>query len=117
MSEELSPEEVAILIRARRIARDKGLAIDADVKTICKHAGISRKTGYQWVKNKFESSADEGIVDEHRRLKQRHEALEKQYDDLRFENEGRKLAWEIHDVDEYLASKKNITRPKKKKKP
>jgi hypothetical protein len=33
-----------------------------------------------------------------------------------FENEGRKIAWEIHEVDALLAAKKNtIAKPKKKK--
>jgi len=41
--------------------------------------------------------------------------LKKRFGDLQFENEGRKLAWEIHQVDELL-TKKNTTDPGKKKK-
>jgi len=79
------------------------------VKTICQAAGISRKTGYQWAE-KFATSARQNEVAKlHEELEQfqiRHRAIEKCYDDLRFENEGRKLAWEIHGVDELLAAKK-----------
>jgi hypothetical protein len=32
----------------------------------------------------------------------------KLFDDVRFENEGRKLAWKIHKVDELLAEKKTL---------
>jgi hypothetical protein len=33
-----------------------------------------------------------------------------------FENEGRKLAWEIHEIDKLLAEKKSTTNIAKKKK-
>ena len=36
------------------------------------------------------------------------------HDDAHFENEGRKIAWEIHDVDELIAAKKNTTKSRKK---
>jgi len=42
--------------------------------------------------------------------------LEKSYDDLRFENEGRKIAWRIHGVDEFIAGKKNTSNSRKKQK-
>ena len=58
MKEKLSPEEIAILIRGRKILKARGLAKDADVKWICEEAGISRKTGYQWAK-KLEQTRDE----------------------------------------------------------
>jgi transposase len=119
MSSKLSPEEVAVMIRARQISKDKGLDPNSDVKTICQKAGISRKTGYQWAK-KYSSPQEAKkaeLGEELNQLKVRHEALIKSYDDLRFENEGRKLAWEIHGVDEFLASKKNIMPSKKSKKP
>ncbi len=48
--EKLTSEEVKALIKASRIAREKGLKPGANVKEICKKAGISRKTGYQWLK-------------------------------------------------------------------
>ena len=47
MSQKLSPEEAALVIRAKKILKDRGLSADTDVKTICQAAGISRKTGYQ----------------------------------------------------------------------
>jgi transposase len=112
MSERLTSEEVAIVIRGRKILRDKGLSRGADVKSICEAAGISRKTGYQWA-NKVEPIAyeqDRELREEFALLKRAHEELKRCYDDVRFENEGRKLAWKIHGVDELLASKKNTIR-------
>jgi len=112
MSERLTSEEVAIVIRGRKILRDKGLSRGADVKAICEAAGISRKTGYQWA-NKLEhmpSEQEAKLREENEHLKREHEELKRCYDDVRFENEGRKLAWKIHGVDELLASKKNTTR-------
>ena len=116
MNEELSPEEIAILIRGRKILNAKGLSKDADVKKICEEAGISRKTGYQWA-NKLEQkrgSEVDGPQERFNRLQAEHEELKKRFDDVRFENEGRKLAWKIHDVDELLDNKKNTTKPRKK---
>jgi len=45
-----------------------------------------------------------------------HEQLKARCLELEIENEGRRLAWKIHGVDELLAAKKNITPRKKKKK-
>jgi hypothetical protein len=42
MTEPLSPEEVAVLIRARQIQKDKGLEDDIDISGICKAAGTMR---------------------------------------------------------------------------
>ena len=117
-NEQLSPEEVAILIRSRKILKSKGLPRDTDVKSICDVAGISRKTGYQWA-NKLEQKRDDEVDDlegQFDRIKAEHDELKKRYDDVRFENEGRKLAWKIHGVDELLASKKNTTKARKKRK-
>jgi len=85
------------------------LSPDADVKTICEHAGISRKTGYEWEKRYLAGpGVDQDLIaKELEAIKRDHARLLKDYDDLEFENEGRKLAWEIHDVDKYLESKKN----------
>ncbi len=47
------------------------------------------------------------------RVEAEHEALKKLYDDVCFENEGRKLAWDIHGVDEMLRLKKNTTGSRK----
>jgi transposase len=115
MKEELSAEEVAILIRSRKIINAKGLPRDVDVTEICAHAGISRKTGYQWAeKLNGPEGEQESLQQEYERLKQEHEELKKRFDDVRFENEGRKLAWRLHDVDQLLAEKKTLQHPKKR---
>ena len=118
MSKELSRDEVAALIRARKIIKGRGLSKDVDVKTICEAAGISRKTGYQWA-DKLESAVkqkhvEDSLRQEIERLKANNAELEKRCDDVRFENEGRKIAWEIHDVDELIAAKKNTTKSREK---
>jgi len=115
MTERLSPEEVALLIRARKLLKDKGLPNGVDVKTICEIAGISRKTGYQWAMKGAEGPADPQ-AEEMSRLKLEHEQLKARCQELEIESEGRRLAWKIHGVDELLAAKKNITPKKKKKK-
>ena len=109
MSDKLSREEVAIMIRARQISRDKSLDPNADVKAICQQVDISRKTGYQWAKKYggMSEGKEAALSEQLNQLKMKYEAIKKSYDDLRFENEGRKLAWEIHGVDQFLASKKN----------
>ena len=113
----LVSEEVAILIRSRQILKDKGLPRDADVTTICREAGISRKTGYQWAQKFGNPSGvqDNAARQEFDRLKAEHAKLEKNYEDVCIENEGRKLAWEIHGVDDWIA-KKNTTVSRKRKK-
>lgn len=118
MSESLSPEEVAVMIRARQIEKEKGLAKEADVSSICKAAGVSRKTGYQWAQ-KYSPDAcnmQKEFKEQISHLEAERRRLEKELDDVRFENEGRKLAWEIHRVDELLAEKKNSHAKGKKKK-
>lgn len=118
MAEPLSAEEVAIMIRARQIIKEKQIAVDADVSAICKAAGISRKTGYQWADKHLSGSAEQQkqLEDKLAKLKAEYAALKKQYDEVSFENRGRKLAWEIHHVDELLAAKKNTSVSKKDKK-
>jgi transposase-like protein len=111
MTEKLSAQEVALLIRARQLLKAKGLRKDADVRGICEAAGISRKTGYQWART-LELSGGEGdtaLKEELARIREEHEGLKKRYRDLEFENEGHKLALVIHGVDEVLAAKKNGT--------
>jgi hypothetical protein len=118
MPEKLSSEEVAIVIRSRQILKDKGLPRDADVTTVCQETGISRKTGYQWAK-KFGNPCgvqDDVLRRELDRLKAEHAKLKEDYEDLCIENEGRKLAWEIHGVDD-LVSKKNTMVSRKRRKP
>jgi hypothetical protein len=117
MGEQLTQEEVALLIRARQLFREKGLSKDADIKSICEAAGISRKTGYQWASGiKCSDNEEAALREELTRLKAEHEDLKKRYDRAIWENEGHKLAWEIHGVDELLAAKKNTTNKGKKKK-
>ncbi len=114
--DEFDREDVAMMIIARQIARKSGLSADADIKTICEHAGVSRKTGYQWADKFRDSDKKEQQMElELAKVKAEKEKLEKELNDLRFENEGRKLAWEIHDVDELLKKKNNIASRKSKK--
>ena len=120
MNGDLNQEEVGILIFGKKILRAKKLPMDADVKSICEAAGISRKTGYQWA-GKIDSAAKQNDVEhsfrqEIDRLKAEYAELEKRYDDVRFENEGRKIAWRIHGVDEFIATKKNTMNSRKKQK-
>ena len=118
MDNKLTRDEVALLIRSRQISREIGLAPDADIKTICEHAGISRKTGYQWTEKHSGSSgiSEDQAAQELEKLKAENEALKKELKEVRFQNEGRKLAWEIHKVDELLAEKKNSMLNRKRKK-
>ena len=118
MMEHLNAQEVALLIRARQILKAKGVVKDADVKSICEAGGISRKTGYQWAKNLdlAQADRDHGLREDLAQIQGQYEQLKKRYERLEFENEGRKLAWEIHGVDELLAAKKNTTRKSKKTK-
>ena len=118
MSSKLTADEVAQVIHARKILKARGLCSDTDVKTICQAAGISRKTGYQWA-NKLMQASDcqqQALCEELERLKAEHEDLKKRFDDVRFENEGRKIAWEIHEVDKLLAEKKSTMSNSKNKK-
>lgn len=93
------------------VLRDRGLKLDADVTTICKAGGISRKTGYQWAEQAGPEAQKQrdAFQEEVDRLEVEKRDLEKRYDDILFENEGRKLAWEIHGVDELLSLKKNTS--------
>ena len=117
MTERLNPEEVALLIRARKLLKQKGLPNGVDVKTICEIAGVSRKTGYQWANGlKLGEDPPDAHSQEMSRLKSEHEQLKARCRDLEIENEGQRLAWEIHGVDELLAAKKNITCKAKEKK-
>lgn len=117
MADELTPDEVAILIQARMICNAKGLPRDIDVTGICGQVGISRKTGYQWA-GRLGPTANEAqeLRRELQKLQGEHDQLKKLFDDVRFENEGHKLAWKIHHVDELLAEKKNSAKSKKRRK-
>ena len=89
MTEELSAEEVAILIRARRILRQKGLSADADVSAICKAGGVSRKTGYQWAqKQEQEDQKNKEALKEYVDLQVKYSELKKEYEWINFQNLG-----------------------------
>jgi hypothetical protein len=108
MTERLTPQEAALLIRGRQILKAKGLAKDADVKRICEAAGVSRKTGYQWAKGlEIAEQQANAPGQEMARLKAEYEDLKKRYERSEWENEAHRLAWEIHGVDELIAAKKN----------
>ena len=118
MSQKLSPEEVAVVIKAKKILKAQGLSPDTDVKTICQAAGISRKTGYQRANKLMQTSdlKEQALREQLKQLNAEHEDLKKRFDDVRFENEGRKIAWEIHEIDKLLAEKKStMCRVKNKK--
>jgi hypothetical protein len=118
MAQKLTPEEVAAVIKARKILKARGLSPDTDVKTICQVAGISRKTGYQRANKQIPASdsKEQALREQLEQLKAEHEDLKKRFDDVRFENEGRKIAWQIHEVDKMLAEKKSTTAKTKSKK-
>ncbi len=117
MSQQLNPDEVALVIRARKILKDRGFSKDEDIKSLCQAAGISRKTGYQRANKLIQSSGsqEQAFRQELERLRAEQEDLKKRFDDVRFENEGRKLAWGIHGVDKLLAEKKSTMIKQKKK--
>jgi hypothetical protein len=118
MSQKLSPEEAAVVIKAKKILKARGLSPETDVKTICQAAGISRKTGYQRANKQIPASdcREQALREQLEQLKAEHEDLKKRFDDVRFENEGRKIAWEIHEVDKMLAEKKSTMDKAKNKK-
>ncbi len=119
MNGNLSQEEIGILICGKKISRARDVPLDADVKSICEAAEISRKTGYQWARRVESWSGQNEVEDSLRReidrLKAEYAELEKRYDDLQFENEGRKIAWEIHGVEELIADKKKGTGKSRKR--
>jgi hypothetical protein len=59
---------------------------------------------------------EQALREQLERLKAEHEDLKKRFDDVRFENEGRKIAWEIHEIDKLLAEKKSTMNRGKNKK-
>jgi len=116
MTKKLSREEIAILIKAQQISKEKGISSGTTISEICRIGGVSRKTGYKYL-NAIDKDEKESRLKEKERskLEEKYTKLEERYDDLRFENEGRKLAWEIHSVDELLAEKKSTSRKIKRK--
>jgi len=95
----LTPEEIKTLIKASQIAREKGIKLGVSVKEICEQGGISRKTGYQWLKDEDISKAkNEKSFQEFVHREVDHQKLLKKNAKLKFENEGLHLAMEIHGV-------------------
>jgi transposase len=104
--EELTPEEVKVLIKASWIARQKGIKQGLSVKEICQKAGISRKTGYQWLKQEEASKAKKQEEEKTQAdISDKYEKLLKENAWLRFENEGIRLSMEIHGLGDVI--KKN----------
>ena len=48
MNGQFTRKDIAVIICSRRILRREGLPRDANVRDVCREAGVSRKTGYQW---------------------------------------------------------------------
>jgi hypothetical protein len=119
MPKQLSADDVAAVIRARKILKANSFDRNTDIKTLCEAAGISRKTGYQRARKIMQwadSNSKGQLVDtELEQLRSEYEDLKQQLDGVRFENEGRKVAWEIHEVDKLLAEKKSTTVKRKRK--
>lgn len=114
--EELTPEEIKLLIKASQLAREKGIKQGASVKEICKIAGISRKTGYQWLKDEEASiKKKEQEFQKFVHLKVDHQKLLQKHARLQFENEGIHIAMEIHGVDEAIKKKLDMSQKKKRK--
>ena len=109
----LSKEETAILIRAKRIQKEKNVPKNASVSSICDIAGIARKTGYKWDEDLQRKLSDVSTV--LTEIEPEQEKLKTEMKRLRHENEGLQLAWKIHDVEKILAEKKDITNGNKRK--
>ena len=81
MSQKLTPDEVAAVIKAKKILKAHGLSLDTDVKTICQAASISRKTGYQRANKLMQvsDSPQQALREDLQRLKAEHEDLKKAF--------------------------------------
>jgi transposase len=116
MMEELASEEIKTLIKASRPAREKGIRQGASIKEICKTAGISGKTGYQWLKEEEASiRKKEDGFQKPVHLKADHQKLLQKHARLRFENEGIHIAMEIHGVDKIIKKKLAMNQKRKRK--
>ncbi len=115
MEQNLSPDDVAILIRAKRIQKEKGIKA-ASISDICSTAGISRKTGYKWAAQHETEQQDKqkALSEELSTLRSSHAELLHNHDELNFQHEGLKLAWQIHRVDEILFKKNTLHKKNKK---
>jgi transposase-like protein len=112
LKEKLTHDEVNTLIKASKLAREKGIKLGVNVKEICQQAGISRKTGYQWLKEEQESNRKK--EEEFQKLVHMEVDHQKNLQEqarLKFEIEGLRLAMEIHGMDK----KKDIPQKRKRK--
>ena len=116
MKEKLTHDEVNTLIKASRLAREKGIKLGVNVKEICQQAGISRKTGYQWLKE--EQKSNKKKEEEFQKLVHMKVAHQKNLQEkarLKFEIEGLRLAMEIHGMDNLKVTRKKKDVPQKRK--
>jgi transposase len=108
----LTHDEVNTLIKASRLAREKGIKLGINVKEICQQAGISRKTGYKWLKEEQESNKKkEKEFQKLVHMKVNHQKSLQEQARLKFKIEGLQLAMEIHGMDK----KKDIPLKRKRK--
>lgn len=112
MKEKLTHDEVNTLIKASQLAREKGIKLGVNVKEICQQAGISRKTGYKWLKEEQESNKKkEKEFQKLVHMKVNHQKSLQEQARLKFEIEGLRLAIELHGKDK----KKDIPQKRKRK--
>lgn len=114
MKEKLTHDEVNTLIKASQLVREKGIKLN--VKEICQQAGISRKTGYQWLKE--EQKSNKKKEEEFQKLvhmKVDHQKNMQEQSRLKFEIEGLRLAMEIHGMDNLKVTRKKKDIPQKRK--
>jgi len=112
LRKKLTHDEVKTLIKASQLAREKDIKLGINVKEICQQAGISRKTGYQWLKEEQESNKKK--EEEFQKLvymKVDHQKNLQEKARLKFEIEGLRLAMEIHGTDK----KKDIPQKRERK--
>jgi transposase len=108
----LTHDEVNTLIKASRLAREKGIKLGVNVKEICQQAGISRKTGYKWLKEEQESNKKkEKEFQKLVHMKVNHQKSLQEQARLKFKIEGLQLVMEIHGMDK----KKDIPLKRKRK--
>jgi len=110
LKEKLTHDEVNTLIKASQLVREKNIKLN--VKEICQQAGISRKTGYQWLKEEQESNRKkEEKFQKLVHMEVDHQKNLQEQARLKFEIEGLRLAMEIHG----MSKKKDIPQKRKRK--
>jgi len=116
LKENLTHDEVNTLIKASKLAREKGIKLGINVKEICQQAGISRKTGYQWLKEEQESNREkEEKFQKFVQMEVDHQKNLQEQARLKFEIEGLRLAMEIHGMDNLKVTRKKKDIPQKRK--